>query len=750
MKKLFTFMLTALMLIASANIFAYEFTWKGVKYETLNSGYVRIIGVDASYTGNIEIVFGDITYTYNGTSYTKPCGAIASDVTFAGNSRITRVTCTLTSISTIPQACFQNCTNLTTVNLGMVDDVNFRIKAYTFAGCSKLSSVTLPQEMWEIDDYAFSSCTGLASLTFNNVYSISPKAFNNCTNLKAITWNNEHTMYEWGSASYLNENSLTSVMPFYKSLGNIVTTANVNTSATSCIFYGMTALRSLNFGSDVKSVGYSAFANCTALTTWSGGANIITYNDKAFYGCTSLIKPISMTAENTYRSYGIGQRAFANTKVSKLTVGTDDTEANYSLSLYEYAFENCSSMTEITLHTGLSSSTDNPTTAFSGCTGVKTLYWGSDYYYFTDVSAFRYNGGFITKLTNLETLTINRKDQIFEHEFYNLKKLKEVTIGSRVKYVSKNAFLGCTALKTVYWSVPDNKNDYNSTSESPFASSDLTTFVIGGGVTHIPAYLLAGQTQLTNLHAMGNATEILPPGVKTIGIGAFYGVPITSLTLPSGIESIGALAFSGCRLTTITIPESLTSIGEQAFVTNSGPLTVTWKARRCAFNNSYKIDGWGVFYPGSGNQSISRITFGSGVEALPARLCFNAMQLTSVTLPESLQSIGDSAFNSCTNLIYIKSNAVVPPTLEGTHVFKGVNSPDPRGLEVVTLEVPANSLALYKSAEGWCEFYGTCGGDEAVDEVQGDMVQCTKVIENGQLYILRDGKVFNLQGAQVK
>ena len=118
------------------------------------------------------------------------------------------------------------------------------------------------------------------------------------------------------------------------------------------------------------------------------------------------------------------------------------------------------------------------------------------------------------------------------------------------------------------------------------------------------------------------------------------------------------------------------------------------------------------------------------------------MQLTSVTLPESLQSIGDSAFNSCTNLIYIKSNAVAPPTLEGPHVFKGVNSHDPRGLEVVTLEVPANSLALYKAAEGWCEFYGTCGGDEAVDEVQGDMVQCTKVIENGQLYILRDGKVF--------
>ena len=239
MKKLSTFLLTVLMLIASANIFAYEFTNKGIRYETF-TGYLRIIGVDASYAGNIEIVFGDITYTYNGTSYTKPCEAIASDVSFAGNSHITKVTCTLSSIRNIPQDCFQNCTKLTTVDLGSVNDVNFKILKNAFAYCTSLTSVTLPQEMWEIGEYAFAGCTSLYSMTFNNIYhGISPYAFQNCVNLRTITWNNEYVMYEYGTATPLTANSLTSAMPFYKSLAGIVTTAYVNTGTTTCIFYGM-------------------------------------------------------------------------------------------------------------------------------------------------------------------------------------------------------------------------------------------------------------------------------------------------------------------------------------------------------------------------------------------------------------------------------------------------------------------------------------------------------------------------------
>ena len=40
--------------------------------------------------------------------------------------------------------------------------------------------------------------------------------------------------------------------------------------------------------------------------------------------------------------------------------------------------------------------------------------------------------------------------------------------------------------------------------------------------------------------------------------------------------------------------------------------------------------------------------------------------------------------------------------------------------------------------------------DEGLEDVQGDKVQCTKVLEDGQLYIIRDGKVYNMTGNRVK
>ena len=754
MKKLSTILLTAVLLLSSANAFGYiTVTKNGVRYKMyqLGGNFLSIVGLDPTYTGNIEIVFGSITYTYNGSSYTRECTGWDSDSisSFANEQRITKVTCSRASLSDIPAGFFQGCKNLTYVDLSAINQGTFDIGNSAFANCTKLSTVKLPQDMFSIGDYAFSNCA-MTSMTFNDIYyTISPTAFNNCTQLKTIIWNNTYTLHKYSNTSnYLDANSVTNDMPFYRSLKDVVTTVIVKTSSTSCIFYGMTKLTSLTFDSSVKSVGENAFGGCTALTTWSGGENIHTFRKKAFAGCTNLAKPISMTngySSGTSQYYTIEDYAFYNTKVPSLTVGTVANEENAYLTLGNNAFENCSSMTSITLHTTLDSDNPNPTNVFSGCTGVKTLYWGCEYYYWcSDYANFRYNGGFISKLTNLETIEINRKNEIYAHEFYGLKKLNKVTIGPRVKYVGENAFYNCTALTTVVWNVPEDKNDYASTDRSPFAICPLTSVTLGSNVTHIPAYLFSGQTKLTSVS--------IPSSVETIGAFAFRNVPLTQITLPSGILSIGSGAFDGCKITRLTIPEGLLSIGEQAFTSYNGPIAVTWNARRCAFSYYNRIDGWGIFYPGDNEQTINSITFGSEVEMLPARLCFNANRLTSVSLPASLQSIGDSAFYACSNLVYIESEAVVPPTLEGDRVFHSCNSSDPLGLKGITLVVPDNSLTLYKNADGWKEFFDTEEGIEEITASHPISDQAAKVFdpETGNIYILRGGKAYNLQGARVK
>ena len=47
-------------------------------------------------------------------------------------------------------------------------------------------------------------------------------------------------------------------------------------------------------------------------------------------------------------------------------------------------------------------------------------------------------------------------------------------------------------------------------------------------------------------------------------------------------------------------------------------------------------------------------------------------------------------------------------------------------------------------------FYKSAAGGEGVENVQGDKAACTKVIENGVLYLKYEGRMYNVQGVRVK
>lgn len=71
--------------------------------------------------------------------------------------------------------------------------------------------------------------------------------------------------------------------------------------------------------------------------------------------------------------------------------------------------------------------------------------------------------------------------------------------------------------------------------------------------------------------------------------------------------------------------------------------------------------------------------------------------MSSVTIPESVTSIGYSAFDNGSSLISITSKNTIPPIVDGNETFYGVN-------KSISLYVPAESIEAYKSAEYWKEF----------------------------------------------
>ena len=123
---------------------------------------------------------------------------------------------------------------------------------------------------------------------------------------------------------------------------------------------------------------------------------------------------------------------------------------------------------------------------------------------------------------------------------------------------------------------------------------------------------------------------------------------------PYSVTSIGGGAFEYCSgLTSVTIPNSVTSIGDYAFRYCSGLTSVLWNAKNCADFAKYYNYSSSKYYYGPFDDSASQITsftFGSEVEHIPAYLCYGMENLTAVTIPNSVTSIGVRAFAECSGL----------------------------------------------------------------------------------------------------
>ena len=167
-----------------------------------------------------------------------------------------------------------------------VDGTLTEITAEDLAGATKIIrsafsynpiiSVTIPNSVTSIEDYAFDYCTSLTNITISyGVTSFGKYSFENCVSLTSV--NIPNSVISIGNGAFYYCTSLKSV-----------TIPNSVTSIGSSTFYNCTSLASIIIPNGITAINQNIFQNCTSLKSVTIPNSVTSIGNQTFYNCASL------------------------------------------------------------------------------------------------------------------------------------------------------------------------------------------------------------------------------------------------------------------------------------------------------------------------------------------------------------------------------------------------------------------------------------------------------------------------------
>ena len=450
------------------------------------------------------------------------------------------------------------------------------------------------------------------------------------------------------------------LIPSVSPKGDIVT--GISDSA----FSGCTSITSITLPNNLINIGSYAFSGCNNLMSITIPENVISIDKNAFQYCFNLtsVYVTNLTAwcniefDNSYAN----PLSYANNMYINYMLAKDITIPEGLTSIGKYTFYNCVSLTDVTVPDSVTSIDEY---AFYNCSSLTSVTLPDSV---TSIGEYTfYNCKSLTSFNVPHGVT-----SIGKCAFYGCKSLVGITIPDSVTRIGSEAFYGCSSITSIMIPASVTSIDYKV-----FSGCGLTNVIISNGVTSIGRYAFSG---------CGNLTSItIPNSVTVVGDYAFSGctnliqtenkvsyvdkwvvdceTSVVTVTLRTDTVGISNFAFSDCnKLKSITIPNSLTSIGEGAFIRCIGLsyITIPNSVIRVG-SNAFKgciylikeehsvcyVDKWVV----DCNTSYAGVEIRAGTVGIADFAFSNVEQLRSITIPDSVKSVGCGAFTGCKYLI---------------------------------------------------------------------------------------------------
>ena len=161
-----------------------------------------------------KIVKGGLNYYYYNNCFFHTSDDVIGDYAFSGCSRLTSLTIP-SSVTEIDESAFEGCSGLT--SLTIPSSVTW-IGRSAFKGCSRLTSLTLPSSVTWISESAFDGCSGLTSIyvSWESPLSIDASTFKDVNTEKCILYVPEGTyddywLSNWGIFANIVEYDATGI-----------------------------------------------------------------------------------------------------------------------------------------------------------------------------------------------------------------------------------------------------------------------------------------------------------------------------------------------------------------------------------------------------------------------------------------------------------------------------------------------------------------------------------------------------------